>query len=41
MGDIRFNNKLSFLKSVTTLIGLLPFLLGIANDGDMEDHSDE
>jgi hypothetical protein len=37
-GDIpRFNNKLSFLKSVTTLI--VPFFLGIANDG--EAHSEE
>jgi hypothetical protein len=31
MGDIHcFNNKLSFLKSVTTLI--VPFFLQIAND---------
>jgi hypothetical protein len=35
MGDIScFNNKLRFLKSVTTLILLLPFFLGIANDGN-------
>jgi hypothetical protein len=27
-----FNNKLSFLKSATTLI--VPFFLGIANDGE-------
>jgi hypothetical protein len=40
MGDIvRFNDELSFLKSVTTLIVLLPFFLGIANDG--EAHSEE
>jgi hypothetical protein len=32
-----FNNKLSFLKSMTTLIA--PFFLGIANDG--EDHPEE
>jgi hypothetical protein len=32
MGDaVRFNNKLSFMKSVTFLI--LPFFLEIANDG--------
>jgi hypothetical protein len=34
-----FNNKLSFLKSVTTLI--VQFFLGIANDGHMESHSEE
>jgi hypothetical protein len=40
MGDIAcFNNKLSFLKSVTTLI--VPFFLGIENDGKKEDHSEE
>jgi hypothetical protein len=40
MGDIlRFNNKLSFLKSVTTLI--VPLFLGIANDGNKEAHSEE
>jgi hypothetical protein len=38
MGDLlRFNNNLSFLKSVKTLI--VPFFLGIANEGD--DHSEE
>jgi hypothetical protein len=38
IGDtLRFNNKLSFLKSLTTII--VPFFLGIANDG--EDHSEE
>jgi hypothetical protein len=42
MGDIlRYNNKLSFLQSVTTLIVLLPFFLGIANDGKMNAHSEE
>jgi hypothetical protein len=42
MGDIlRFNNKLSLLKSVTTLIVMLPFFLGIANDGEQEAHSEE
>jgi hypothetical protein len=35
----RFNNKLSFLKSVTTLI--VPFFLRIANYGEMEAHSEE
>jgi hypothetical protein len=35
----RFNNKLSFLKSVTTLIILHTFLLGIANHE--EAHSEE
>jgi hypothetical protein len=39
--DLRCNNKLSFLKSVTTHIVLLPFFFGIANDGDMEAHSEE
>jgi hypothetical protein len=40
MGDsLRFNNKLSFLKSMTTLIVL--FFLGIANDGMKEAHSEE
>jgi hypothetical protein len=38
-GILRFNNKLSFLKSVTTLI--VPFFLGIANDGEEEAHSEE
>jgi hypothetical protein len=38
MGDnVRFNNKLRFMKSVTTLI--VPLFLGIANDG--EAHSEE
>jgi hypothetical protein len=36
-GKTRFKNKLSYLKSVTTLI--VPFFLGIANDG--EAHSEE
>jgi hypothetical protein len=40
MGDaLRFNNKLSFLKSVATLI--VPFFLGIANDGQVKAHSEE
>jgi hypothetical protein len=40
MGDmLGFNSKLSFLKSVTTLIVDAPFFLGIANDG--EAHSEE
>jgi hypothetical protein len=35
MGDVQcFNNKLSFLKSVTTLIVVLPFFLVIENDGE-------
>jgi hypothetical protein len=42
MGDnLSFNNKLSFLKSVTTLVVDVPFFLGIANDGDEEAHSEE
>jgi hypothetical protein len=36
-----FNNKLSFLKSLTTLIVADPFFLEIANDGHMEAHSEE
>jgi hypothetical protein len=36
-----FNNKFSFLKSVTTLIVMLPFFLVIANDGNSEAHSEE
>jgi hypothetical protein len=36
-GILRFKNKLSFLKSMTTLI--VPFFLGIANDE--EDHPEE
>jgi hypothetical protein len=40
MGDMScFNNKLNFLKSVTSLIDVLLFFLGIAND--REDHSEE
>jgi hypothetical protein len=40
MGDtLRFNNKLSFLKSVITLI--FSFFLGIANFGSMEALSEE
>jgi hypothetical protein len=40
MGDIlTFNNKLSFLNSVTILI--VPFFLGIANEGNKEAHSEE
>jgi hypothetical protein len=39
MGDtLCFNNKLSFLKSATTLIAADPYFLGIANDGHMEAH---
>jgi hypothetical protein len=35
MGELlRFNNKLSFLKSVITLIDILRFSLGITNDGE-------
>jgi hypothetical protein len=30
---VRFNNKLSFMKSVTTVI--VPFFIGIANDGEV------
>jgi hypothetical protein len=42
MGDIAcFNNNLSFLKSMTTLIVADPFFLGIANYGNKEDHSEE
>jgi hypothetical protein len=40
MGDVLcFNNKLSFLKSVTTLI--VPFFLGIKNVESREDNSEE
>jgi hypothetical protein len=42
MGDIlSFNNDLGFLISVTTLIVLLPFFLGISNFGDKESRSEE
>jgi hypothetical protein len=37
----RFKNRLSFLKSVTTLIVSSSFFLGIANFGEMEAHSEE
>jgi hypothetical protein len=40
MGDMEyFNNELSFLKSVTTLI--IPFFLGIAKVVEQEDHTGE
>jgi hypothetical protein len=40
MGDkLCFNNNLSLLKSVTTLI--VPFFYDIANDGNKEAHSEE
>jgi hypothetical protein len=42
MGDMpRSNNKLRFLKSVTTLIVADLFFLGNANDGKEEAHSEE